>query len=701
MVPLLRGCGSLCAATAKALEKQDVADAAPEVAFDDDEGIFPSAGGKRSTRSVVLPGLGTKVEPPEAVEEEEAKEDEPQPQPEPPPQAEAPQPTPEPLNGPSQHEVDRGVHIERVYDFYDPVKKRLFVLDVDESVIHRRRPRTRRATSENRLGGPGFEMGRTDSEVSCVGQDRVAELSKATELCSPPWAWQRSLSNITGSGNWERGVSEPEVYTLWGVFVGKLLHSKLLDFNTVTHKAVDKVRFMPSKGSTRVMEHIRERADIIYTQAQDLMKSIGDSDEDIPDSEWSEGDLLTRLFSTEYVEALTLLAKAVRKIIAAQPVLAKASVPCRVFGDIHGQLRDLLLLLHAFGDPRTEKDLHVVFNGDFVDRGSHQLAVIGLLFAMKVAMPKRVWLVRGNHEDRTMNDKYGFKDECLTLLGPEVGKHIYDTIQETFAYLPLACSVADRVLTVHGGLGDGIWNLEDLSHVPRPLNETRLAQQSFRWIQSILWSDPIEDSQSDKRAIFGVHASPRGKTVQQFGWNVTKTFCARNGLGLVIRSHQSKQNSPGFEVMHEHLLVRVFSARDYEGHGNDGAVLLISPYKGEEGKGPAAAEASHLSVRPQVLGSVTKARAQREQKEADRVSRQDSRRKTSPTSERAGPPQRSRASSESSSGTSSSRSSSSKSTSESSPRSSTSSKSSASSRSSSPKRPSGSRRTSGKSASSS
>mmetsp|Transcript_78080 Transcript_78080/g.242073 ORF Transcript_78080/g.242073 Transcript_78080/m.242073 type:complete len:253 (+) Transcript_78080:668-1426(+) len=156
-------------------------------------------------------------------------------------------------------------------------------------------------------------------------------------------------------------------------------------------------------------------------------------------------------------------------------------------------------------------------------------------------------------------------------------------------------------------------------HVPRPLDEQRLNSGEFRWVQAIMWSDPIEDSKCDKRAIFGVHSSPRGKSSNQFGWNVTKAFCARNGLGLVIRSHQSKQNSPGFEVMHENLLARVFSARDYEGHGNDGAVLLISPYNDEDGEDKVAAtkngvapcaEARHLSVRAQVLGSTTKARAE-------------------------------------------------------------------------------------------
>jgi hypothetical protein len=48
-----------------------------------------------------------------------------------------------------------------------------------------------------------------------------------------------------------------------------------------------------------------------------------------------------------------------------------------------------------------------VFNGDFVDRGQHQLEVVCLLFALKVLYPSRVWLIRGNHEFRKLNDNMG------------------------------------------------------------------------------------------------------------------------------------------------------------------------------------------------------------------------------------------------------------------------------------------------------
>ena len=186
--------------------------------------------------------------------------------------------------------------------------------------------------------------------------------------------------------------------------------------------------------------------------------------------------------SQEYIDTLMILAKAGAKLLASQPVLVAAQVPCRIFGDLHGQLRDLLLLFAAFGFPGSKEDtvdddailvfwswihflligpvgrleidiicsfccllflmnnygflavipfdkirqpqnrestrksqtvisfcpwkqkrcrMSYVFNGDFVDRGAHSLEVIGLLLALKVSMPNRIWLVRGNHEDRT------------------------------------------------------------------------------------------------------------------------------------------------------------------------------------------------------------------------------------------------------------------------------------------------------------
>ena len=88
-------------------------------------------------------------------------------------------------------------------------------------------------------------------------------------------------------------------------------------------------------------------------------------------------------------------------------------------GDIHGQFRDLLLLFREYGFPNHTtgdvESISYVFNGDFVDRGAHQLEVVCLLFALKILYPSRIFLIRGNHEFRNLNEKMG---EC-TLQAPQ------------------------------------------------------------------------------------------------------------------------------------------------------------------------------------------------------------------------------------------------------------------------------------------
>jgi len=207
-------------------------------------------------------------------------------------------------------------------------------------------------------------------------------------------------------------------------------------------------------------------------------------------------------------------------------------------------------------------------------------------------MPDKVWLIRGNHEDRAMNEKYGFKLACFSRLGHKFGERFFDVAQQVFEYLPLACLVSNRILVLHGGIGKGTWTLDDLRKLSLPLKESAMQP----WIYNIMWSDPIEDGEE---GLFGVHESPRGVQTSTFAWDVTKMFCARNGLSLVIRSHQSKMDSRGFDIMHEHMLLRIFSARDYEGHGNDGAVALLQDSPKEE---------NMIKVRLQVLRSTTKAR---------------------------------------------------------------------------------------------
>jgi serine/threonine protein phosphatase 1 len=66
-------------------------------------------------------------------------------------------------------------------------------------------------------------------------------------------------------------------------------------------------------------------------------------------------------------------------------------------GDIHGDLAALETLL-----PRLplEEDDHVVFIGDYVDRGPDSRGVIARVRALAAERPGRVFCLRGNHEDK-------------------------------------------------------------------------------------------------------------------------------------------------------------------------------------------------------------------------------------------------------------------------------------------------------------
>jgi len=293
--------------------------------------------------------------------------------------------------------------------------------------------------------------------------------------------------------------------------------------------------------------------------------------------------------------------------------------PVKIFGDVHGQLRSLLLLFGAFGFPsHAAGDVQAtayIFNGDWVDRGRHQLEVVALLFALKLIYPERIVLIRGNHEHREMNalmGNSGFRHHCESRLPPERWHATFEQIHQTFDMLPLGARVSGSVLVLHGGVGDGTWNLEQLQSTPRPLCE--FDDEAHRAAFQALWSDPSDSDDAMRR---GVHASPRGKSVPQFGPDVTRAFCERNDVRMIIRSHQYVKE--GFKVMHAGRLVTVFSARDYfvdvdlSGTGNDGAMLLLAMDCN-----------GHLRIHPKRIAScesalkVAMAQRQKQQEEAKR-----------------------------------------------------------------------------------
>ena len=108
-------------------------------------------------------------------------------------------------------------------------------------------------------------------------------------------------------------------------------------------------------------------------------------------------------------DAVKVMALKVQELLIQEPTVLKLSAPIAVVGDIHGQFYDLLEMFRISGKPPGTSYL---FLGDYVDRGNHSIEVITLLCLLKLKYPRRIYMIRGNHETRTTNQQYGFSVEC-------------------------------------------------------------------------------------------------------------------------------------------------------------------------------------------------------------------------------------------------------------------------------------------------
>ncbi|CAD7955955.1 unnamed protein product [Amoebophrya sp. A120] len=98
-----------------------------------------------------------------------------------------------------------------------------------------------------------------------------------------------------------------------------------------------------------------------------------------------------------------------------------------VLGDTHGHFLDTLRIIRDM-DLLNQTSTHIVFLGDYVDRGpkSESLAMVLFVFYLKARLPDRVTLLRGNHElpglngaDQVRNDNTSnLKEDVFAVLRP-------------------------------------------------------------------------------------------------------------------------------------------------------------------------------------------------------------------------------------------------------------------------------------------
>lgn len=278
---------------------------------------------------------------------------------------------------------------------------------------------------------------------------------------------------------------------------------------------------------------------------------------DVLDSHLHAEGLLTQ-------ELILELISRVKEQLELEPNLIMVNDPVTVVGDIHGQFFDLRTLLDVGG---SFDDTQYLFLGDYVDRGSFSMEVVTYLYAVKLKHPKRVHLLRGNHESRQMTSYFNFREECEF----KYDSWVYEALMESFDALPIAALINKQFLAVHGGLSPDMTDylvIQRLDRFQEPPKEGLLCD--------ILWSDPMDDCRGRDEY------SPN--TVRGCAWSfslsVANKFLADNNLLTIFRAHEVQKDGYKFHKTNPRTsmpsVITIFSAPNYcDAYGNRGAVLKL------------------------------------------------------------------------------------------------------------------------------
>ena len=263
-------------------------------------------------------------------------------------------------------------------------------------------------------------------------------------------------------------------------------------------------------------------------------------------------------------------------------------------GDIHSDPESLLRIvdhLNFVHNYMGQRDLYLIFTGDYVDRGHKHLDVISVILLLKYLFADRVFLLRGNHdggirqEDGTVKLPYSIPEEDdpmayfprYTDALAEKNKTFptdmtdrYLAFFDSLAYLAITSTEKETLLAVHGGLPrptldlgapvedlttveGGNTDAKDIDHKVSVADSSESVQEAdyFAYIptagdltnedlkdhlgrtilQNIMWSDP-DRGDGDLR----LH---RGRF--RFTEEHLNAFMTRFHISLIIRGHEAHE----------------------------------------------------------------------------------------------------------------------------------------------------------------
>lgn len=243
------------------------------------------------------------------------------------------------------------------------------------------------------------------------------------------------------------------------------------------------------------------------------------------------------------VNDLEILIENAKKVFTVRPIVGRCTGEYIIVGDIHGNFHDLMRIFLEHGLPGLTK---YIFLGDYVDRGCYSLECILLLLTFTVVSPGSIFMLRGNHEFKAINSKYGFKEQ-LDARYPE--STLFEQFNDLFNYMPIACILNNTIFLVHAGIPDESFDISKIEKLQRPI-----IKFDNPLVAELVWSDPALNANC------GGNENYRG-IGHFFSKNSLKHFLINNNFTVMIRSHQCVN---GIQKEWGDSLITVFSSSGYD-----------------------------------------------------------------------------------------------------------------------------------------
>lgn len=264
-----------------------------------------------------------------------------------------------------------------------------------------------------------------------------------------------------------------------------------------------------------------------------------------------------------------------------------------IFGDIHGDLKTFSKALKKLTSEgiltnswKLKQNHHLIFLGDYTDRGFYGTEIWYILFKLRKANPdpESIVILRGNHEDYQINLSFsetcgssGYLAELRTKFNlpnysydkvPEKSVDLLNNILNTYAFLtdvsynilPVALYLEcgdNRILCTHGGLEPGfdpqpLYKKENPQQIFAAITELKRAteiQELFPSIQLESFKETIQDFEptdpsdlcflwNDFKETEPTLVGKRTKTSLEMSPALTQALLNRDKLQCVLRGHQ-------------------------------------------------------------------------------------------------------------------------------------------------------------------